>query len=58
VLLGDGGGGFKCERIHDVPLASPPPPEVLAAGELDGDEGAEFVVGSRDGPLVMVFRAL
>jgi hypothetical protein len=56
VLLGDGGGGFKCERIHDVPLASSP--EVLAAGELDGDEGAEFVVGSRDGPLVMVFRAL
>lgn len=56
VLMGNGDGDFVCEQVHKVIAATSP--EVLAPGELDGDEGAELVVGSRDGPAVMVFRDL
>lgn len=56
LLHGDGQGGFSCEQIVEVDVAIWP--ELLAAGDLDGDGRAEMVVGSREYPMMMVIRPL
>ncbi len=52
VVLGDGEGGFVCERV--IPVDTPTTQSLLAAGDLDNNGLADFVVGDPNSPTITV----
>ena len=55
LVLGDGLGGFMCERV--VPLPAPTTTGLLIAGDLNDDAHIDLVVGDPNSGTVSVLMA-